>query len=87
MREENQLTFEDDPLGRKYRQTFELIRQGDFEEAWASLEEVHAQGISLPDLYDVMKCVKFWLNRKTRMDQTDEGLPMAAWLEGEWKAF
>ncbi|MBN8218401.1 MAG: hypothetical protein J0L75_17280 [Spirochaetes bacterium] len=87
MREENQLTFEDDPLGRKYQQTFELIHRGAFEEAWTALEEIHAQGVSLPDLYDVMKCVKFWTNRRARMDQTDEGLPMSAWLEGEWKAF
>lgn len=87
MHEEGQLTFDDDPLSQKYRQTFELIQQGQFETAFRAYEEILEQDVQIPEIFPVMKCLKFWLNRQPKIRAFAPGAPLADYLSGEWKSF
>lgn len=87
MSEDFQLTFEDDPLARKHQEAFPLIRRGEFAAAWQLHEEILSQGVNHPDLFAVMKCLKFWLNRQPAMDRMPLGSARAEMLQLEWKAF
>ena len=87
MQEKSQLTFEDNPAFRFYQETFSLIKEGKFEEAYKALEKVLENNADVPIIYATMKCLKFWLNRKEELESMEPGTSKAKYLQGEWKAF
>jgi len=87
MKTEEQLTFNDDPIVKQYQSSFELIRKGEFEQAYNLYEEIIKKDVSLPEIFPVMKCLKFWINRKDLISKKSGNLERAAILQSEWRAF
>ncbi len=87
MEPEDQLTFEDDPTNKGYHHVFELIRSGRFGEAYSICESFSLQTTWLPEIYPLMKALKFWLNRQVAITEASPGLMLANYLRGEWSIF
>ena len=87
MFEDSQLTFADDSTNLSYKESLSLILKGDFSQSLDILNKLLEQDISFPDIYSIMKCLKFWLNREDLIHSLEEGIEKAEYLKQEWKEF
>ena len=87
MFEDSQLTFADDSTSLSYKESLSLILKGDFSQSLDILNKLLEKNISFPDVYAIMKCLKFWLNREEFIHSSKEGIKKAEYLKQEWEKF
>jgi len=82
-----QLTFDDTPLWNRFRESFTLIQNGDFAKALKNYNELIAAGADFPEIFPLMKCMKYWLSRLEKIDKYEPGNERAYYLLSQWNTF
>ncbi len=82
-----QLTFDDTPLKKKYREGLFYIQKGEMFKALEIMENILESGTNVPGIIDSVKAVKFWTNRWTRILKLEAGYKRAQLLINEWSNF
>jgi tetratricopeptide (TPR) repeat protein len=87
MDDNGQLTFSDDPLLRESAEIYQLISEGNFNEAVKIADQLMNINPDYPGLTDAFRTAKFWANREKEIRKIDEGKKAADFLMNEWKVF
>ncbi len=82
-----QLTFEDTPLKREYKEGLNYIRKGDFFKALKVMETILEKSIDFPGIEDSVRSLMFWTNRWDKVLKFERGLKRAQLLINEWNTF
>ncbi len=82
-----QLTFSDDPLQQESAEIYQLISEGNFQEAIKKADQLMNLNPDFPGVVEAYRTAKFWSNREQEIKQTGEGKKTADFLMEEWVAF
>ncbi|HBE04671.1 MAG: hypothetical protein A2096_12440 [Spirochaetes bacterium GWF1_41_5] len=82
-----QLTFDDNPVYVQLKKIYAVIEEGRFETAEKMLEEIINMNIDAAEIYSSLKAVKFWINRRKKIDSSPGGLSKGDTLLSEWENF
>jgi tetratricopeptide (TPR) repeat protein len=82
-----QLTFSDDPLLQESAEIYQLISEGNFQEAIKKSDQLMNINPDYPGLVEAYRTAKFWSNREKEIKKTVEGKKTADFLMEEWNAF
>jgi len=82
-----QLTFSDDPLLNESAEIYQLISEGNFQEAIKKSDQLMNVNPEFPGLVEAYRTAKFWSNREKEIKQTAEGKKKADFLMEEWYVF
>jgi len=82
-----QLTFSDDPLLHESTEIYQLISEGNFQEAIKKSDQLMNVNPDYPGLVEAYRTAKFWSNREQEIRKTAEGKKRADFLMEEWNAF
>ncbi len=82
-----QLTFSDDPLLRDSAEIYQLISEGNFQEAIKKSDQLMSVNPDFPGVIESYRTAKFWANREKEIKETDEGKKKADLLMTEWKSY
>jgi tetratricopeptide (TPR) repeat protein len=82
-----QLTFSDDPLLNESGELYQLISEGNFQEAIKKSDLLMNINPEYPGLIEAYRTAKFWSNREKEIKKTSEGKKTADFLMEEWNSF
>ena len=82
-----QLTFSDDPLLQESTEIYQLISEGNFQEAIKKTDQLMNVNPDYPGAVEAYRTAKFWSNREKEIRKTGEGKKAADFLMEEWNAF
>ncbi|PKL17761.1 MAG: hypothetical protein CVV49_09450 [Spirochaetae bacterium HGW-Spirochaetae-5] len=82
-----QLTFSDDPLLHDSTEIYQLISEGNFQEAIKKTDQLMNINPDYPGVVEAYRTAKFWANREKEIKKTGEGKKTADFLMEEWNAF
>jgi tetratricopeptide (TPR) repeat protein len=82
-----QLTFSDDPLLHDSAEIYQLISEGNFQEAIKKTDQLMNINPDYPGVVEAYRTAKFWANREKEIKKTGEGKKTADFLMEEWNAF
>ncbi len=82
-----QLTFSDDPLLHDSTEIYQLISEGNFQEAIKKTDQLMNINPEYPGVVEAYRTAKFWSNREKEIKKTSEGKKTADFLMEEWNAF
>lgn len=82
-----QLTFSDDPLLQESTEIYQLISEGNFQEAIKKTDQLMNVNPDYPGAVEAYRTAKFWSNRENEIRKTGEGKKAADFLMEEWNAF
>lgn len=87
MENNGQLTFSDDPLLRECGELYQLISEGNFQEAIKKSDHLMNINPEYPGLIEAYRTAKFWSNREKEIKKVAEGKKTADFLMEEWNSF
>jgi tetratricopeptide (TPR) repeat protein len=87
MSNEGQLTFSDNPLYKKYQDALKLIQKREFKKSFELCEEIVEENVQIPEVFPIMKCLKFWINRDSQDEIQGTSLEKAEYFKKEWILF
>jgi tetratricopeptide (TPR) repeat protein len=87
MENNGQLNFSDDPLLRESGELYQLISEGNFQEAIKKSAQLMNINPEYPGLIEAYRTAKFWANREREIKKTKEGKKAADFLMEEWNSF
>jgi len=82
-----QLTFSDDPLLQESAEIYQLISEGNFQEAIKKSDQLMSINPEFPGVVEAYRTAKFWANREKEIKKTGEGKKTADFLMMEWNAY
>ncbi len=82
-----QLTFDDTPIKREYKEGLNYIRKGELFKALEIMEGILEKSIDFPGIEDSVRALMFWTNRWNKILKLSSGLKRAQLLINEWNVF
>jgi tetratricopeptide (TPR) repeat protein len=82
-----QLTFSDDPILRESAEVYQLISEGNFQEAIKKSDIIMSINPDYPGVIESYRTAKFWSNREHEIKKTPEGKKRADFLMEEWNTY
>lgn len=87
MDQDGQLTFADDPLLSPSNDAYQLLSEGNFNEAVKKFDQLLNINPDYPGLVEGYRTARFWLNRKDELQHLAEGKATADFLMKQWEDF
>lgn len=82
-----QLTFEDAPGSKKFKSSIQSIQDGKFDQAFKLFEEIIQLNIQLPDIFPIMKGLRFWMVREKKIQKIPQGVKRSEYLQTQFDEF
>jgi tetratricopeptide (TPR) repeat protein len=83
----DQLTFSDDPMLTGINEVYQLIEDGNFNEAVKKLDGLMNSDPDYPGITEAYRTAKFWMNRAAEIENLGRGKQKADFLMREWEEF